>query len=147
LAKVHEPNKPFELLQFEKDGNLYHQWPVENRIRLLDSLRAERHFVQFLRPSNVSVNISVFFDSTLRHKLFSIDTKNRGSEKASDSSFLVTTGSPTGILSQFPSDDHPLYPFQVVVPSDLDGEYGHDSGIAKFAFLVRANKSLVCIEL
>lgn len=113
----------------------------------MDSLRAERHFVQFLRPSNVSVNISVFFDSTLRHKLFSIDTKNRGSEKASDSSFLVTTGSPTGILSQFPSDDHPLYPFQVVVPSDLDGEYGHDSGIAKFAFLVRANKSLVCIEL
>ena len=102
----------------------------------------KNNFIDFYFFLFSNINISLFYDTNLRHKLFSIETKNRSNEKSSDSSFLVTTGSSTGNLSQFPSDDHP-YTFQVVVPSDIDGEYGHESGIAKFAFLVRATNVTV----
>jgi hypothetical protein len=77
----------------------------------------EHHFSQNLDTAN------------LRNKVFSI-------ERVSDSSFSVVTIGPNGTSqkSQVPSVD---YEFRVVVPSDIDGEYGHEHGIAKFVFLVR----------
>jgi hypothetical protein len=134
-AKVHESNRPLNLSQYQ----LYRiaqcpHWAIAERIRLIDSLKAEHFFIQFLPPPNSNP----FYELNLRNKMYQIpviDEKSRSGER--DSSFVVSTASPNGrhILSQIPAGD---YTFQVVVPSDIDGEYGHESGIAKFAFLVRA---------
>jgi hypothetical protein len=84
----------------------------------LDALKQEQHFIQFLRPG-------------LSERLFSIEPV---ANDARTSSFYVSTA---GMLKfPVPPGEHN---FQVVVASDIDGEYGHDSGIAKFAFLVRSN--------
>jgi hypothetical protein len=137
IAKVHETNRPFNLSQFERNGITHSQWAITDRIRLLDALKAEHFFIQFLpKPSGIN---SVFYETNLRHKIFQIhafEEKNRSTEK--DSSFVVSTSSPQGrqTLSLIPSDD---YTFKVVVPSDIEGEHGHTSGIAKYAFLVSAD--------
>ncbi len=138
IAKVHETNRPLNLFQFERDGIVCSQWAITDKVRLLDALKAEHFFIQFL-PNPTGRIGRLFYETNLRHKIYqipAIEEKNRSSER--DSSFVVSTSSPQGrqILSQIPSDD---FPFQVVVPSDIDGEYGHESGIAKFAFFVRAN--------
>ena len=147
FAKVHESNRPLNLSQYQRYPNALPcpQWAIAERIRLLDSLKAEHFFIQFLPkspPPPPGIN-AIFYDANLRNKIYqipAIDQKSRIGER--DSSFEVSTASPNGrhILSQIPSGD---YTFQVVVPSDIDGEYGHESGIAKFAFLVRATNVTV----
>jgi hypothetical protein len=96
------------------------QWdpPPTTKKQFLDALKQEQHFIQFLRPG-------------LCERLFSIEPV---ANDTGTSSFYVSTA---GMLKfPVPPGEHT---FRVVVASDIDGEYGHDSGIAKFAFLVRSN--------
>ena len=98
---------------------------------LLASLKAEHYFIQFLRPA---VPTAPALALGLYDRIFSVHEIIHGT---TGSSFHVVAASGTSPQKiPVPVGKHT---FQVVVPSDFDGDYGHEFGIAKFAFLVGAN--------
>lgn len=125
IAEVQGPNQPFDLRRIDNVLVEETRWQKDRRIQFLAFLKAEHHFIQFLRPDLAPPAAALALG--LYDKIFTI-------EETKDTSFFVTAGSAQKI--SLPKGE---YKFQVVVPSDVDGEHGHDSGIAKFAFLVRLN--------
>jgi len=108
-------DEPLELESFEQRHVPPRKWEPQPAKQFLDALKQEQHFIQFLRPG-------------LCERLFSIEPV---ANDTGTSSFYVSTA---GMLKfPVPPGEHT---FRVVVASDIDGEYGHDSGIAKFAFLL-----------
>jgi hypothetical protein len=98
----------------------------------LDALKQEHQFIQFVRPPPSDPVAPAALSSNLYGRLFSIEPV---ANDTSTSSFYVSTA---GTL-KFPVPPSGKHTFRVVVASDIDGEYGHESGIAKFAFLVRSD--------
>ena len=101
--------------------------PLADRKQLLNILKAEQNFIEF---SDRALPIQF-------HKAYSIEL-DPTDPKRETAQFYVCTNGPKGkcIVSALPPRP---YEFRVAVPSDLDGEYGHESGVAKFVFLVRSS--------
>jgi hypothetical protein len=125
IAEVQGPNQHLDLRRIDNALVEEARWPKDRRIQFLSFLKAENHFIQFLRPDHAPPAAALALG--LYDKTFSI-------EETKDISFSVTVGTQKISL---PKGE---YKFQVVVPSDVDGEHGNESGIAKFAFLVRSSE-------
>jgi hypothetical protein len=103
----------------------------EHQMSLLASLKAEHYFIQFVRPAVPTPSATAL---GLYDRIFSVHEVMHGATGSSFHVIAASGASPQKI--PVPVGKHT---FQVVVPSDFDGDYGHEYGIAKFAFLVGAN--------